>query len=118
MSVIRPYLVILLLAVLVLQTIGPASASPPPVRPGDVVTTQPDKDGEANHPTEGTSWGEGTPSGGFYVISDENTPETLVPLGPGVRLIVIFRGGKLDGAFCWAQGGIQSNLPGTYCAAE
>jgi hypothetical protein len=118
MSFIRPYLVILLLAVLMFHTIVPVSASSPPVRPGDVVTTQPDKDGGAGHPTEGQGWGEGTPSGGFYVISDENTPDTLIPLGPGVRLIVIFRGGTADGKPCLVFGRGQSLPPIIHCTME
>lgn len=119
MSVIRPYLVILLLAVLMLQTVGFVSASPPPVRPGDVITTQPDKDGGANHPTDGEIfWSDGVLPGGSSLFNHENNPDTLIPGGPGTRLIVIFRGGKLDSDICRVFGGFKGVFPNPNCAAE
>lgn len=124
MTFIRPCLVVLFLAVLMLQMVVPVSASTPTFdyKVGGVTQTEADKEG-AGHPNGGNYvfWSDAIPEGEFYGVFDsggDGTTDGLNPLGPGIRLIVIFRGGKYDGTTCWTQAHINGTGSTTHCAAE
>jgi hypothetical protein len=100
MSLIRPYLIVLFLAVLMLHTVVPVAAADPPFQNNGGAETE--KDEAPGHPTgeQYVFWADAIPEGEFYGVYDPGATDGFNPHGQGIRLIVIFRGGKFEDGAC------------------